>query len=112
MHHVRRLSTAAHVAFVEHMTGEGALILPMPERDVRLDHLSPSLHEADLEAILVLLDSTGFEPSTDDNGEWITSHTTADGLEVVGLYGRDPTISVPTIEEQADAWQELRALIG
>ena len=97
---MRRIETAAHVAIVDVMTGEGVLVLPDPERDLNGPGVV-SLHAADWDAMVAQLDELGWEPSADDDGMPLSAGTLADGREVIGLFGREPLASSPSIDECA-----------
>jgi hypothetical protein len=60
------------------------------------------------------LDLLGWEPTEDEDGGLCHEGFTPDGHEVVGLYGREPITSDPSIGECADAFARLRerVLVG
>lgn len=52
-------------------------------------------------------DGIGWEPSeAEDGGLSLVGHL-ADGRPVVGLYGRDPITSEPTVAAMAEAFADL-----
>jgi len=104
---LREIHTAAHTALLDLETGEGMLVRPLSAYDVTDPHPStrvliepagcfvataadPTLHGSDLTAMLVLLDSHGWEVSEDEDGGPITNGYTQSGREIWGLYGREP----------------------
>ena len=59
------------------------------------------------------LTANGWQPSESATGEWIFDGVTADeGRDVIGLFGLDPIISDPSLEEMCRASAELLALAG
>ena len=107
MHTVK---TATHLAHLDPMTGEGVLVLPSPDSDVPNPFASlgacstsASAHAADWAHMLNLLAAHGWEPSEDEDAGWVEVGTTRDGRQVIGLYGRAPIISNPTMDEMARA---------
>lgn len=101
------ITTAAHEAYIDPMTGTGLLVLPRPSEDVYLG--SPTgLHGADWDHMLTRLDEVGFEPSEDLDGGAVVEQPLGDGRSVIGLYGRDPIITMPGLEELGAALGELR----
>jgi hypothetical protein len=107
--HVLDLNT--HTAYLDVLTGEGFLVLPLPADDLDLDGVS--LHgAAELDALRRLA-ALGYELSEDEQGEpWLRVGFTADGREVVGLYGVDPVSTMPTMEQQAKSLAAFSALVG
>ena len=101
---------ACHVAHLDPMTGSGLLVLPLPDEDVTLG--LPSLHESAWGHALAKLDRVGWELAEDENGGLCHEGYTKDGREIVGLYGREPVISDPSLEECADAFARLRVFVG
>ncbi|NYF99214.1 hypothetical protein [Janibacter cremeus] len=95
--HSTTMSTAAHTAVLDPMTGETLLIRPNRDEDVR-DPFTPlsSAHVADWSAMVQRLDGMGWEPSEDDNGGTLDAGETADGRAILGLYCPEP------IHEQCD----------
>ena len=81
------------------MTGEGLLVLPHPCDDVPSPVVGgASLQAADWHHALADLELRGWEPSEAEDGGLIDVGTTADNRQVVGLYGREPVVSMPSIE--------------
>jgi hypothetical protein len=101
---------AAHVAYLDPMTGEGLLVRPRPEDDLSLGGVG--LHESDWGRVIAELDRLGWEPTEDDDGLPMFDGMTTDGREVVGLYGREPITSMPSRMELADADVELGSMAG
>ena len=57
--------------------------------------------------------ANGWQPSESETGEWIFDGVTADeGRDAIGLYGLDPIISDPSLEERCRALAELLVLAG
>ena len=101
---------AAHVAYIDPMTGEGLLVRPKPADDLSLSIVS--LHAADWEAAIAHLRGLGWEPTADIDGSPMLAGVTADGRDVIGLYGREPITTMPTLTEAAEATEELAKLAG
>jgi len=103
------VARAFHVALLDPLTGDGALVLPRPVDDLPCPFGGPSAHAADELAILAELDCLGWEPTEGEDGErFCVDYCLPDGREVVGLYGREPIISTPSLRQQAEAGAELR----
>jgi hypothetical protein len=58
------------------------------------------------------LDRRGWEPTEDELGGACHLGLTDDGREVIGLYGRSPVITVPSLCQAAEALTELARLAG
>lgn len=58
------------------------------------------------------MDALGSEPSGDEDGRLCPVGYTRDGRGVIGLYGRDSGVSLPTIPEQATALHDLGRRVG
>ena len=106
------LRFACHVAHLDPVTGSGLLVLPRPEDDQAVG--LPSLHGASWDYVLRELDQLGWELAEDEDGGLCHEGLTPDGREIVGLYGREPITSDPSLEECADAFARLRerVLVG
>ena len=104
------ITFAAHVAHLDPMTGEGLLVRPKPADDLSLSMVS--LHAADWDAAITHLRELGWEPTEDEDGLPMFDGMTTDGREVVGLYGREPITTMPTLAEAAGATEELARLAG
>jgi hypothetical protein len=104
------ITFAAHVAYLDPMTGEGILVRPKPADDLSLS--MPSLHAADWDAAMAHLRGQGWEPTADDDGSPMLAGLTADGRDVIGLYGLEPITTMPTLAEAAGATEELAKLAG
>lgn len=108
------LTFAGHDAHLCPMTGEGLLVRPLPERDAP-NPLggSAGLHAVEWNAVMRHLDGLGWELSEgDEDGLPSVVGHTADGREVVGLSGREPVVTMPTMGEQAQALDVLLDLAG
>jgi hypothetical protein len=107
--HVLDLNT--HTAYLDPMSGEGFLVLPLPGEDLELDGVS--LHGAAELHALHELEAHGYELSEDEDGNpWLPVGFTSDGRQVVGLYGVDPVVDLPSWEQQAEAHAAFVALVG
>lgn len=110
---MRALTFASHLVYLDDMAGCGLLILPHPSTDVPSPaSLSASLHAAEWDDIMRLLDQQGWEPLDDGKGMPMVDGETADGRDVVTLYGRERIIAEPTLEQQEESLSELRRLAG
>ena len=95
------------------MNGEGVLVMPDPAVDVRGLGLSPSLHASGWDAVVRHLDGLGWEPCEDDEqGGWLHVGLTTDGLDVLALFGRDPIVSRPSLEECMESVRDLAGMAG
>jgi hypothetical protein len=113
MRGARLTDSACHVSAVDPLMGVGLLALPHPDDDVLDPVGTGSLHAADWAVHLSHLDGLGFEPSEDEDGEpWSHVGYLPDGRELVLLYGRQPIVTTPTVEEESQSLTELRHLIG
>ncbi|MEU7995369.1 hypothetical protein AB0B83_08530 [Micromonospora sp. NPDC049060] len=101
------ITYADHVAYLDPMTGEGLLVLPLVADDIEPPAGSVSLQAAGWDHAIRDLNRRGWEPTEDDDGGTMHVGTTADGRPVIGLYGREPIISQPSIEQAAEALREL-----
>ena len=101
---------ACHTAYLDPFTGEGLLVLPLPADDMHVS--GPSLHASDWEAVIDNLTANGWQPSESETGEWVFDGDTAEGRDAIGLYGLDPIISDPSLEERCRALAELMVLAG
>jgi hypothetical protein len=109
---VETIRYAAHVAHLDALTGEGLLLLPLVADDVRDPLGHGSLHAADWDAVVRHLDGLGWDPTEAEDGGLCYVGRTRDGRTVVGLYGRAPVITAPTLMQAADAHADLRRLAG
>ncbi|NJC10617.1 hypothetical protein F4558_000443 [Micromonospora profundi] len=100
---------ADHTAHLDPMTGEGLLILPRVADDIDPLAGPVTLQAAGWDHAVRDLDRRGWEPTEDDDGDVMHVGTTLDGRPVIGLYGREPVISEPSVEQAAEAWRELLA---
>jgi hypothetical protein len=108
---LRTITTACHVAHLDAMTGEGLLVVPRADCDTALSPGGASLHAADELALLRDLDALDFELSLDEDDQpWVHVGRTEDGRQVYVLYGRDPIVCTPSLEEQIDAVAALSKL--
>jgi hypothetical protein len=102
---------ACHTAYLDPFTGQGELVLPLPADDLRMT--GPSLHASDWEAVIDDLTANGWQPSeSSETGEWVFDGETTEGRDVIGLFGLDPIVSDPSLEEMCRASAELLALAG
>jgi hypothetical protein len=104
------ITFAAHVAYLDPMTGEGLLVMARPEDDLSLGGVG--LHEADWNHVIAGLDRLGWEPTEGEDGGVCYDGDTEDGREIIGLYGREPITTLPTLAEAAGATAELARLAG
>src|SRR5450756_1280403 len=107
---MQTLTFAAHVAYLDPMTGEGLLVRPKPADDLTVG--MPSLHAADWDHAIAHLRGLGWEPTADDDGTPMLAGVTADGRDVIGLYRLEPITTMPTLAEAAGATEELARLAG
>ncbi|PYC75194.1 hypothetical protein C7C45_04815 [Micromonospora arborensis] len=107
---IETITYADHVAHLDPMTGEGLLILPRVADDIDPLAGPVTLQAAGWDHAIRDLNQRGWEPSEDDDGGTMDVGTTADGRQVIGLYGREPVISEPSAEQAAEAWRELLAV--
>jgi len=105
------ITWASHEAHLDPMTGEGLLVMPDPAYDV-YGLAGASLHASGWDAVVRHLDTLGWEPSEDEYGGWQHAGHTADGRQVMALYGRDPIVSMPDMEECHRAVTALAGLAG
>lgn len=125
MTHVQTIATATHVAFLYPMTGSGMLVCPRPADDVQgvavpgpvVNGLQTiecaSLHESDWNAMMKRLWDLGWTVLEDDEtGGELLEGMTGDGREVFALYGNDPIVSDPDMDDLAAANRELRSVVG
>jgi len=103
------ITFAAHVAYIDPITGQGLLVIARPEDDLSLGGVG--LHEADWDYAIAELDRLGWEPTEEDGGVCYDGDT-LDGRAVIGLYGREPVTTMPTMREYAEADEELMRLSG
>lgn len=108
---MQTIKFAAHVAYLDPMTGTGLLVRPKPADDLSLDGVV-SLHAADSDAAIAHLRALGWEPTEGEDGLPLFDGITTDGREVCGLYGREPITSMPLLAECAEAGEELARLAG
>lgn len=108
------ISTAVHVAHLDPMTGVGPLLRPALTGDVPSPVMGPGLHESDWNAAIRRLDGLGWEPMEDGEMDDVPLcvGVTANGCEVVALYGREPILDDPCLEQIMAAEAELRRLVG
>jgi hypothetical protein len=103
---------ACHVAVLNTLTGDGALVLPLAGDDVPCPQGGPSLHDAAEVAMLAALDRLGWDVSEDEHGEpWCVDYVLADGREVVGLYGLEPIVSLPSQRQAAQGYADVWAVV-
>ena len=107
---MQTLIFASHVAYLDPMTGEGLLVRPDPADDLTVGMVS--LHAADWDAAIAHLRGIGWEPTPDDDGIPMLAGLTADGRDVIGLYGLEPITTIPTLAECAESIAGLSRLAG
>jgi hypothetical protein len=104
---------ACHFAYLDPMTGSGLLVLPDPAHDVPPVGAGSSLHAAAWNHAMTQLDGMGWELSEDEDSDcWSYVGRTVEGRDVIGLYGREPVTTRPTLDEDVEAWGQLAALAG
>jgi hypothetical protein len=96
------------------MTGCGVLVRPRASEDVASPTpYGSSLHEADRRAMLSFLDDQGWEPIDEAPDEPLcVEGYTADGRQVIGLYGRNPIRGTVDVDELAESFAELHRRAG
>lgn len=107
---IHTIETGAHTAYLHPMSGMGLLVLPLPTDNVWLG--VESIHQSDWNEMMRRLDAMGYEPSDAEDGSILyETITTRDGRAVVGLYGREPVVSDPSLDEMAEASVALTRLV-
>jgi len=107
------LTFAAHVAHLDPMTGSGLLVLPRPADDVADPFaVMGSLHSSGWGNVIAQLDAMGWEPTQGEDGGVCVDGYLADGRQVIGLFGREPITSNPSLDEAADAFGSLCRAVG
>ncbi len=101
---------ASNMAVLDPMTGQGLLVRPHPADDLTMG--LPSLHESDWHRVIAELDRLGWEPTEDCDGLPMFDGMTTDGRDVIGLYGREPVTTMPTLSETSGAMHELAHMAG
>jgi hypothetical protein len=106
------ITFAAHVAYLDPMTGEGLLVRPHPADDLTVGMVS--LHAADWDHAIAELDRLGWEPleSEEADGTPMFAGMTTDGRDVIALYGLESITTMPAPEELMEAGEELARLAG
>ena len=109
---MKTITFAAHVAYLDPMTGGGVLVRPKPADDLSLG--MPSLHAADWDRAIDHLRGLGWEPAEDEDGDETPRFAgmTTDGRDAILLRTDEPITSRPTSEECAEADEELARLAG
>lgn len=107
---VQTVTYAAHAAYLEPMSGEGVLALPLDADDVMMPGAMQSLHADDWDNVMRDLYRLGFMPSTDDEEQYMEVGVTADGRSVIGLGGSP--LGDDSIPARAAAWPFLREAAG
>jgi hypothetical protein len=108
---MHRIETAAHVALLDVLTGEGVLALPDPADDLTMPGSTTSLHASDWDRMMAALAGLGWEISEDDDGTPLSASVLDDGREVVGLFGLDPIDSEPDVEACAESVARMLAAL-
>ncbi len=110
---VRTLTFASYVAYLDDLCGTGLLVRPLPSVDLPDPMGGPTLHAVGWGAVLAELDRHGFDLSEGDEvGEPCLVGCTLDGREVVGLFGQDPLVALPSLREEAEALAGLAQVAG
>ncbi len=111
---MRSVVFASHIAYLDDLTGCGFLVRPKPGDDIPSPSAGPSLHEADWNAIVRLLDDEGWEPieDADRHGGPCVEGYTADGKQVIVLSGRDPVAIDLDLDDVSRSLDELHELVG
>ncbi len=111
---MRSVVFASHVAYLDDITGCGVLVRPMPHDDVVAPIAGQSLHEADWNALVRLLDDEGWEPIEDEDNRGLpcVEGYTRDGKQIIVLSGRDPLTTGLDLDEVARSFAELHELAG
>ncbi|GIG92370.1 hypothetical protein [Plantactinospora endophytica] len=104
---IETVAYASHTAHIDPMTGEGLLVLPRVADDIDPLGGVVTLHAADWDHAIGDLGQRGWQPSEDDGGDLVHVGTTVDGRPVIGLYGREPVTSLPSVDQAAESWREL-----
>ncbi|MFI6243948.1 hypothetical protein ACIBEF_29190 [Micromonospora sp. NPDC050795] len=107
---IETINYADHVAHLDPMTGEGLLVLPLVADDIDPLGGMVTLQAAGWDHAIRDLNRRGWEPTEDDDGGTMHVGTTGDGRPVIGLYGREPITSEPSIEQAAESLRELLAV--
>lgn len=107
---IHTIRTGLHTAYVHPMSGEGLLVLPHPSENVWL--ATEGVHASDWNEMVRRLDDLGYDIGEDQDGSILYERvTTPDGRAVVGLFGRDPIVSDPSLAEAAEASAALLRLV-
>lgn len=90
---LRTWSYAAHLAVLEHDSGQGMAVLPLPADDLAVSAearaLGDTLHQADWLAMVRHLAGIGWDVLLDDDGAVLLVGVDAEGRDVVGLGARE-----------------------
>jgi hypothetical protein len=105
---VLALDALGHVAYVDPIHGCGLVVRPNPDGDVWLGN--ESVFWSAWSVAVRRLAEFGWDILADDFDEPVIEGVTADGCEVVALYGLDPVLAQPMIEELAVACSDLRRI--
>jgi len=107
---------AAHIAYLDPMTGTGYLVLPHADRDVdampdplvdaacservsAFGNTAPlSLHAADRRRVVTRLAESGWSLLRDENGEVEPAGRTNDGRQALCIYGPS-SVEQPTLDD-------------
>lgn len=83
---IERRVSALHIAYLDPMTGMGALVCPSPQDDVWLDG---SLNGADWDSAVRALAVIGWEPLLDEDDCLIEEGQTRQGCPIVALVAAE-----------------------
>lgn len=121
MPNIATTSTACHVAYLDPLTGHGALVCPRPDIDMHAPATpSPvgagdvlaldraSLHEVDFNAMVDRLIGLGWTLYDD----MLAMGETIDGRLVLALYGLDPIHDAPSVDQLAESDLDLQSAAG
>jgi hypothetical protein len=104
------LHYASHVAHLDPLAGNGALVMPDLCQDMTLG--LPTLHEAGWDHVVRDLGRLGWELSEGEDGLPASVGVTHDGREALVLYGRESITSKPSIAEHVESFAVLRQVAG
>jgi hypothetical protein len=107
------ITFAAHVAYLDPMTGQGLLVRPKFADDLSMGGMD-SLQAADWNSAMHHLRGLGWEPLEDEDGDGtpMFAGVTTDGRDAIALYGHESVTSIPSIMELAEAGTELASMAG
>lgn len=104
---IERRMSALHTAYLDPMTGMGALVLPSPRDDV---WLQGTLNGADWDSALGTLLTLGWEPLPDEDECLIEEGQTRQVLPIVALVAAEAVAGLPTLRSWPSLALDSRAL--